>query len=426
MDLITFFKRQFRLVQTRMRLNKYWKGLPSKVKKMRTKEKISVLFVLSDLSLWKTECLYKAMLSHDRFEPILGTCLITADVASESIRKYENLIEYLKHKGYKYTEIYQQNIKEIDADIVFYQQPYNGFIARDLSYEAAIARGSLICYCCYGFNTLGAKFDFNWMHDLPMHRYSWQCYFENVLTARCGVASMARGKNVVITGVPIQDLLSVDKTMVVDPWKPMLSRPKRIIYAPHHTIPTSANLLEYSTFLDEAELMLELAEKYNGRVQFAFKPHPFLKKKLYDSWGEEKTNAYYNKWAVMPNTQLEEGDYLGLFMHSDAMIHDCSSFIVEYCYTKNPMLFLTSPSRVRERREELNEFAQMAFDLHRKGISKEEIESFVLQIIAGEDTLKGRRTDYYNNYLLPPHQKSASENIINAILGEGEYVQITN
>ena len=82
-------------------------------------------------------------------------------------------------------------------------------------------------------------------------------------------------------------------------WK----REKRIIWAPHHTIPTAPNLLEYSTFLDVAEIMLEIAEEYKEELQIAFKPHPFLLKKLYNIWGKEQTHAYYGKWAQLGNTQ---------------------------------------------------------------------------------------------------------------------------
>ena len=137
-----------------------------------------------------------------------------------------------------------------------------------------------------------------------------------------------------------------------------------------------------------------------------------------DFWGEEKTNDYYNRWATMDNTQIVEGDYLGLFKYSDAMIHDCVSFTIEYCYTKNPVMYLIKERDINSHRSELNEFGQRAFDLHTHGCTKEQIKAFIQMVAEGKDDKKDQRVQYYNDSLLPPCGKSACENIINAILGQ--------
>ena len=38
---------------------------------IRRKQKIRVLFVVADIGMWKTENLYKMMLNHDMFEPLM-------------------------------------------------------------------------------------------------------------------------------------------------------------------------------------------------------------------------------------------------------------------------------------------------------------------------------------------------------------------
>ena len=43
-----------------------------RVAKIRKKKKIRFLFVLQDLSQWKSENLYLFMLQHERFDPVLG------------------------------------------------------------------------------------------------------------------------------------------------------------------------------------------------------------------------------------------------------------------------------------------------------------------------------------------------------------------
>ena len=43
---------------------------------------------------------------------------------------------------------------------------------------------------------------------------------------------------------------------------------------------------------------------------------------------KEKTDKYYRSWEKAENSNIERGKYLGLFLHSDAMIHDCGKPIV--------------------------------------------------------------------------------------------------
>lgn len=400
----------------RFLLYRYRRRIPKLVKEVRRKKSIKVLFVLSDLSLWKTEELYVAMSQHPRFEPILGTALLTSDIASEAIRKYTSLIDYLKKSKYPYLEVCDYNIRKIGADIIFYQQPYNGFVSETISFFRQAAEGSLICDVHYSMRTLAIIPSNKWVIDLELYRYCWQMYVENEITAGFGKLSVVKGKNIRVTGMPIQDVLARPKEFFNDPWIKQDSLKKRIIFAPHHTIPNQDSHLNLSKFLDVADIMISLARKYEDSVQFAFKPHPFLKEKLVDVWGYEKVDDYYRFWEVSTNTQLCEGKYLDLFKYSDAMIHDCDSFTLEYCYVKKPILFLVDKVGVKLREDDLNDFAKMAFELHDKGCDAEAIEGFIQSVVQEADDKKSQREYFYNNYLLPPNHRSAVDNIIDAII----------
>lgn len=400
----------------RLMLYHYRRHIPKLVEAVRQKEVIKVLFVLSDISLWKTEGLYEAMLLHPRFKPVLGTVVLTSDLASEAIRKYNALTDYLNKSGYPYVEICPDNINLLNPDIIFYQQPYDGFISETISFKRQAQRGALICDVHYSMRTLAIKPSNKWVIDLELYRYCWQMYMENKITAGFGKLSVVKGRNIRITGMPIQDVLSQPKECFNDPWIKQNSHKKRIIFAPHHTIPHEGNLLNLSKFLDIADDMILLVKKYKDSVQFAFKPHPFLRKKLVDVWGVEKVNAYYQFWEKSDNTQLCEGKYLDLFKYSDAMIHDCDSFTLEYCYVKKPILFLVDGADVKVREEDLNDFGKMAFGLHDKGCDVDSIERFIQSIVRDEDSKKEQRASFYDNFLLPPNHKSASDNIMDAII----------
>lgn len=382
-----------------------------KVCSIRKKEKIRVLFIVIDLSEWKTEDLYNQMSAHPRFEPILGLTMST-----ESPWEKEKFRSYLDSKGYEYKDLDTMvgAINSIDPDIIFYQKPYstNYFPKYDCVYNL----NRILCYCPYSINTI----DESWIFHFPIEYYSWQYYYSND-------SSMASAKkkfplitkNLVVTGLPLNDKFLKPKDSFENSWKLVEGSKKRIIYAPHHTIADFHwDGIAYSTFLEYADFMLEMAGKYKDQVQWAFKPHPFLKSRLYQVWGKERTDAYYQEWADMENTQLETGEYVGLFMHSDAMIHDCASFTIEYHYTHNPVLYLV---RDEKHTDNLNDFAKRAFELHYKAKCQQEIEQFIVDVIAGNDSLKKEREKFYQECMLPPHGKTASENIINAILGEEEY-----
>ena len=100
--------------------------LPPKVRKVRKKSVINVLFVLNELGSWKTESLYKKMKDHPRFNVRL--LLIPA---KETPNALVLLKQYLQQKGYEYEDI-DKNDKhwkdKFDSDIIFYQKPYDGVI----------------------------------------------------------------------------------------------------------------------------------------------------------------------------------------------------------------------------------------------------------------------------------------------------------
>ena len=67
-------------------------------------------------------------------------------------------------------------------------------------------------------------------------------------------------------------------------------------------------------------------------------------------------------------------------------------------------------------------FGKRAFELHYKAYTKQNIEHFIQNIVAGQDEKKAERIKFYQKELLPPHGKSACENIIDTILqGQGTF-----
>lgn len=374
------------------------------VRAMRAKDVVTVVFLLDSLSAWKTESLYLAMKAHPRFDPriVLSPTLDAADNA--------RLRTYLAQKGYPTTEAGERGNLD-GADLAFYQKPYAFFTER---HGTAYWRNPhvLTLYIDYAFHVTEAA----WNINLPFLNAAWRVFFENQVCADGAAPLMDNGgRNSCVTGLPMQDELLRGADGLPDPWKPCREGMKRVIYAPHHSIADDGGL-NYSTFLEIGDAMLEVARRHVADIQFAFKPHPLLRGKLEKVWGRERTDRYYDAWATMENTQLADGKYTALFFNSDAMVHDCCSFIVEYHFTRRPCLYLVKEGRHSEID---TAFAREAFNLHYHAHAVSEVEKFLTEVVlGGEDPMLPEREKFFAEKLTPPHGRSASENVMREILGE--------
>lgn len=391
----------------------YWLYIYVRVPIIRRKKSITVLFMLQEVAAWKTELLYIAMLKHPRFNPVIG---ITNSKLSPNDKP--QLIDYLQAHNYHFFDLDDAplKIKEINADFVFYYKPYIGQWNEKVFFFKN--RKTIPLSIDYGLSITDS--DAHVYRMLYVFSYMFFADNKNVKDSYARHIGF-KGHNIVVTGTPIQDFLLKPKEDFTDPWKDQDGR-KRIIYAPHHSIPdtnfsTGGRGIEYATILQFGELLLELAEKYKDRITIAFKPHPALYMKLIRFWGEEKTRNYYDAWENGENTQLETGDYIGLFKYSDAMIHDSSSFIAEYQCADKPSLFLVRGDGDYVP-ESLNDFGKSAYGCHEIAKSAEQIEAFVVGVIHGVDSRQAYRSKFITEYMLPPNGKTACENIIDTILGK--------
>ena len=105
-------------------------------------------------------------------------------------------------------------------------------------------------------------------------------------------------------------------------------------------------------------------------------------------------------WEQMENTQLETGQFVDLFMTSDAMVHDSGSFAVEYHYSQRPVMFVARdlPSVMTD----VSMVGKEAYDVCYIGSSESDIRHFIEDVVlCNDDSLKARRHVFFSNYLLP-------------------------
>lgn len=389
------------------------------VARVRKKEEIHVLFIAVSQAIWKVDSLYKSMLNHPRFKvDILISPNMTLNDLSLREADFRQLKDFFDKKGYSYMEwcdIHGQSIyKRIpdSYDIVIYPQPYASLIPHALAFPNNMHK--LLINCEYAYHSSTQE----WAYDKDFQNLVWiDCYENETVCQYSKQIKRNKGINSYVTGLPFVDDFS--KRDYPSPWKPQKTRCKRIIWAPHWTIAQERSLLPcYSNFLTMADFMRNFAKSHKGHIQFAFKPHPWLKRELYrhPDWGKERTEAYYAEWEHGENTQLEQGDYVNLFMTSDAMIHDSSSFCCEYMLTGKPVLFMVKNEEMQV--SQLNEMARDVFYAQYLGYSLEDIETFLeTQVFNAQDPRKEEREQVAARHLIQPNGKTAADNIISAILG---------
>ena len=116
---------------------------------------------------------------------------------------YENYNFFKKKKlkvifGYKVNLKKYISLNEIDADIIFYDQPVPGLPKKLLYYEAS--KTALICYVPYGFKIA----NFKQAHfNMELQNSSWKVFAEtNWHKDQFVKYSFIKGRNVVTSGYP--------------------------------------------------------------------------------------------------------------------------------------------------------------------------------------------------------------------------------
>jgi len=394
------------------RIKSYIKRNEINVERIRNKEKITVVFFASNISMWHYQHLFDEMKKESRYIPYIVLTPLKSNSTEQKIEAIQKLREHFDKMGIKYLDydtdnMIGYNIKRLHPDLLFYCQPYMTAVPKEHAFYRF--KDSLLCYYPYFYHMARQS---NYYNE-DFHNRAWRLYYESDVQKRDAKQYASIGDyNVRVVGYPnTDDYLQKDHK---DVWKTQDKRKKRIIWAPHFTI-NNDGWGGNTEFLHLADFMKEIAQKYKDSCQFAFKPHPKLKGELYchKNWGKEKTDQYYSFWEKSDNCQLESGEFVDLFMSSDALIHDSGSFSIEYLYTCNPILYTCSDFKAYQEKMNMNSVAEKAFEAHYIGKYKEDIIPFIDNTVLGtDDPLKEKRIKFRKDFLIPSNGKTVAQNTI--------------
>lgn len=378
----------------------------SVIKRLQNKETLNVAFFCMSTSLWKYETLFQSMLDDNRFNPIFFISP-KLDIYKAMKKEVRMMKTYCKERNYPCVCLKScffyigQDIEKYDIDIAFYSQPYSRISCPEYYYDKM--KNVLLCYTPYGY--LISKMKHNYVSLLNM--IAWKNYLPTSESKKIALEFSPALKNLYDFG-----FLGYDMYNRSDEYNWGIEGTKRVIWAPHYSI--GDGWIHLSSFLEIYDFMVEMANKYKKRVSFAFKPHPYLYPTLCKVWGRKKTNSYYKLWNSMSNCVLINGSGYSLMRSSDAMIHDCASYLIDYIYTQKPCLYVSFSGHLNV---ESGADGMDAYEAHYHAKAKDEIEHFINDVVLrGEDDLKEARRNVLQKHVVKADSQTTTNRIINDII----------
>ena len=311
------------------------------VKRLKSSDKINVVFVVSDALKWKMQPLYDLMSESSLYTPTIAIAIADYQMRLSKGEKEEilnNNYKYFKDKGMNCFLAYGTeqdepiNMKEYKPDIIFYQQP--DILAQNL-HPYTVSEYALTCYLPYFVPSYGIiNIDCN-----DFHSHLFRYYVLNKESEKIYKKYMKPiNYNIYATGHTVFDEISKRKST-------LNNNDSFVIYAPHCAIkhPKIRPNENYSTFLYTGVPILNYAKEH-PEINWVFRPHPELKNVLWTiGWPPKMIDDYYEEWEKLSNYSNVDGDLIDLFLNSKALITDCDFLLTEYYGTGKPIIHLTSP-----------------------------------------------------------------------------------
>jgi hypothetical protein len=413
-------KNKFSLLESEIAdLSKENIQLRLKIKKTAN-EKINVLFICHRPSIWVAlKTVYEAMKTDDRFcvtivvipnkkqLPKFGlNHAVYESEGAESFWKGKDVIQ-----GYNYESQTWLNVKQLNPDYVFLQQPYN-ITKPDFLNSKIISRYAKLCYVPY-FTFLPNKINntvndecnpMDFLDDLSFYFTQSKAHFEYVSKRYDSINS--KFTKIVLTGDPYFDNLSeINKDE--SNWNfPDKKEYFRLIWTPRWCT-NEGNC----SFFDYKDKLIDYCIN-NKDIDFIFRPHP----QAFANWNatgelpEAQAAKYKEIYDTNENIKIDtRKDYLGTFYTSNCIISDISSIIPEYFLTGKPIIYC-------DKKGSINTFVKD------KGYAAgfywvqnwEDLEKTLDMLRSGKDPLREKRQELIKSEFYIP-EKGAGYSIKEAI-----------
>lgn len=381
---------------------------------LKKKSIVRIGYMASQNELWNLQSFFEEIKKDKNFyfevialpngENTLESKKISCEVNYQFFKKNNINVVY----GYDFDNDRVRPLEDWNYDILFWDQPGTWLdIIKDIPMCAFIKK-FLLCYVPYGYKVADGK---KAHYGLEFHNLSWKIFAESEWHyEQFKKFGQRDGKNVVITGFPkLDEYLKDDRNY--SNWKNGKSSKKRVIWAPHWTFRKPG--WEYSTFDSNYMEFLEFASEHK-EIDWIVKPHQRLYFWAVESglMTEKEMRDYFEAWNVLENAVVcNGGNYMDMFLTSDALITDCGSFLAEYLPSENPVIHLYKDTC------KYNEIGDMITQTYYRCRSWDEIERTIERVILrGDDYLKDKRLSLLK--LVTPNRDGAGKTIYRVIKEE--------
>lgn len=370
--------------------------------RLRKKPICNVVFIVYTPSMWSVDGVYKMMEKDSHYQPTI----LVVPFTREDTKMFVNTKDYFINKGYRVETLDSPSFDVRKYDILIYTNPYI-----DCMNVLSIPLDKLIVYVSYSY-ILSDRIE---KIDYPICLMSWKFFCDSEFyKGLVEKKSRIYSNNAVFCGYPKMDSYYLSKARKNNNSKGR----KVVIYAPHQSVNYTG--VKSATFEKNGWFLLYLAEKYKDQLYWIVKPHPLLRNHSVVAGifqNEDSYTDYLKRWTDTGAAEvLENGDYFSLFKESDAMITDSVSFLAEYQFTGNPLLLLESG------RQTYNDFGNSIKDVLYccDGNDFCGIESYLANVINGQDVMKEKRLDFFHKNISHSHIEGtlANENVYNIISSE--------
>ena len=397
--------------------------------KLARGERISVAFLVCDASMFSGESVFAKMSADPRFECTIAVApRVTRgdDFLRATLSKTVGTLS--SRYGGAVRPLYDPDsgkAEPLDADIVFSTVVYEDQTLPQYTVEN-LSRRSLVAILYYGYGGLFVNNERK-TPFLPNIVLSWRYFVSNEATRAMNVKrNPALADRIAASGYCKMDRLAA--LVGKGGSAPGGARRRKVIVCPHHTIDREADgALALSTFLENGDLFLELPAMF-PEIDFVFRPHPLLFVRLATPkwWGERRTAEYCAKMESFPNVEFQKGgDYFASFAESDAMIHDCGSFLAEYFYTGKPQCFMLGATKAAE--GQFLPFGRGLLDHAYRASTREDIVDFIRRVVvAGEDPMKAERERFAREEVCVNHPHATDaviEGVMRPLAAQGGFRQ---
>lgn len=365
-------------------------------RKKQTGEKVNVLFICHRPSIWASmQPVYEALKADPLFRvqivavplrsPVKGRGYLNSVYTSEGAEDFFQSEGALN--GYDYETRQWLDLRTLEPDYVFYQQPYN--VARPDAYTShAVSDYAKVCYITYyvmldiDHRTVDCT-PVDFMHDLSFY------FSQNEADAAFIRGRLEKGGpnlcRVEITGHPRLEGLGKHREDRCELWRRKDSY--KVLWMPRWT--THEGNCHFFTYREPLTAWC----RSRANTELMLRPHPQAFKE-WRSTGEmtEEQEAQLRQEFAQGNFQLDEREnfYPQLFT-ADVLITDPSSMIIDSYFTGKPILYCASNGR-----------NDSVTELLRDGMywvnSWEEAEKTLDMLRAGQDPLKEKRAECARRY----------------------------